>query len=122
MESLRFVVDVGVGKKVELYLRGKGYALKSIREIDYKMKDSDILKIAHTEKAIIMTMDKDFGELVHHSGMEHSGVLLLSLEDADGKEKVRILEEIISKHKEDLKNNFCVYQNSIFRVKSKYGN
>jgi hypothetical protein len=34
--------------------------------------------LAALEKRIVITMDKDFGELVYHSGMDHSGILLLS--------------------------------------------
>jgi predicted nuclease of predicted toxin-antitoxin system len=46
------------------------------------MPDAEILKLAEKEKAIIITMDKDFGELVFKSHEPHKGVLLLTLEDA----------------------------------------
>ncbi len=46
------------------------------------MPDAEILKLADREKAIIITTDKDFGELVFKSHEPHKGVLLLRLEDA----------------------------------------
>ena len=33
--ELKFLVDVGVGKKVEEYLLGKGYDTKSVRSLDH---------------------------------------------------------------------------------------
>ena len=46
------------------------------------MPDAEILKLAEKGKAIIITMDKDFGALVFKSHEPHKGVLLLTLEDA----------------------------------------
>jgi predicted nuclease of predicted toxin-antitoxin system len=63
-----------------------------VRDIDARMEDEEIIRTAVTENRMVITMDKDFGELVYHSSMEHSGVLLLRLEDATGTEK--LLKEI----------------------------
>lgn len=115
--GIKFLIDVGVGKKVENLLHEFYYDIKSVREIDYRMKDKDILNIANKEERMIITMDKDFGELIFNTGLSHFGVLLLRLDDADGEEKVRIMKEILENHVNDLKNNFCVYQNSRFRIK-----
>lgn len=115
--ELKFLVDVGVGKKVESYLFENGYDFKSVREIEHRMKDSEILKIANDEKRIVITMDKDFGELIFNSGLTHYGVLLLRLDDSNGEEKVETIKEIITKYESSLSNNFCVYQNSRLRIK-----
>ena len=48
------------------------------------MEDEKIIRTAFLENRMVITMDKDFGELVYHSSMKHSGVLLLRLEDATG--------------------------------------
>ena len=81
------------------------------------MRDVEILKIAMEDKRTVITMDKDFGELIFNSGKKHFGVLLLRLDDANGEEKVYVVKEIIENYEKDLKNNFCVYQNSKLRVK-----
>jgi predicted nuclease of predicted toxin-antitoxin system len=81
------------------------------------MKDSEILKIANEERRIVITMDKDFGELIFNSGLSHHGVLLLRLDDANGEEKVEVINEILTKYESNIKNNFCVYQNSRLRIK-----
>ena len=115
--ELKFLVDVGVGKKVEEYLLEKSYDAKAVRTLDQRMSDQDIIRLAVLENRIVITMDKDFGELVYHSRMDHSGILLLRLEDATGPEKQQVIEEILTKHADNIKNNFCVYQNKKFRFR-----
>jgi len=115
--ELKFLVDVGVGKKVEEYLLEKRYDTKSVRSLDQKMPDQEIIRLAALEKRIVITMDKDFGELVYHSGMDHCGILLLRLEDATGSEKQQVIAKILAKYADNMKNNFCVYQNEKFRFR-----
>ena len=115
--ELKFLVDVGVGKKVEEYLLGKSYDTKAVRSLDHRMPDHEIIRLAALEKRIIITMDKDFGELVYHSGMDHCGILLLRLEDATGSEKQQVIAKILAKYADNMKNNFCVYQNEKFRFR-----
>ena len=115
--ELKFLVDVGVGKKVEAYLLEKRYDTKAVRSLDQRMPDQEIIRLAALEKRIVITMDKDFGELVYHSGMDHCGILLLRLEDATGSEKRQVIDEILTKHADNIKNNFCVYQNKKFRFR-----
>ncbi len=94
--KLKFFVDVGVGKNIEEYLRDQGYDTKAVREMDPRMKDEEIIRTAFYENRMIITMDKDFGELVHHSSMNHSGILLLRLEDATGDEKLKFMDYIMN--------------------------
>ena len=115
--ELKFLVDVGVGAKVEEHLLDNNYDLKTVRSIDQRMPDQEIIRLAALEKRIIVTMDKDFGELVYHSGMNHCGILLLRLEDATGLEKQQVIAQILSKYAENLKNHFCVYQSKKFRFR-----
>ena len=115
--ELKFLVDVGVSKQVEEYLREQGYDTKTVRAIDSRMFDSEIIRLATSEGRMVITMDKDFGELVYRSSMEHSGVLLLRLEDATGTEKLQVVKHIMKNYSDRIKNCFCVFQNDRFRIK-----
>jgi len=115
--KLKFLVDVGVGRKVEEYLLEKRYDTKTVRSLDQKMPDQEIIRLAALEKRIVITMDKDFGELVYHAGMDHCGILLLRLDDATGPEKRQVIAKILAKYADNIKNNFCVYQNRKFRFR-----
>ena len=113
----KFLVDMGVGKKVEEWLSLNNYDIKTIRDIDPRMKDIDVLKLAVNQKRMVITMDKDFGELVFNSGLDHFGVLLLRLEDANSDTKVKTIQEILEKYEDKLQNNFCVYQNEKLKIR-----
>lgn len=115
---MKFLVDVGVSKKVEKWLKEKGYDVKAVRDINPKAKDSEILHIAVREGRIVITMDKDFGELVYNSGEKHSGVLLLRLEDANGEQKVEIIKKILREYADKIETKFCVFQDGRLRIKN----
>jgi predicted nuclease of predicted toxin-antitoxin system len=114
---MKFLLDVGVGNKVWHYLTNQGYDVKLITSINPNMPDSDILHIAENEERMVITMDKDFGDLVYHSGKAHKGVLLLRLEDATGDEKVLVMQFIIDNFKEQIEGKFCVFKNGRLRIR-----
>lgn len=115
--ALKFLVDVGVGKAVEDWLRAERYEVMAVRDLDPRMSDSDILPLAVRERCLVVTMDKDFGELVYHCGQPHAGVLLLRLEDAPSDEKVAVVKKIIADHADELQGHFPVYQNHRLRIR-----
>ncbi len=92
---VKFLVDVGVGKKVEIFLKEAGYDVLPIREVNTRAQDIEILRLAVEEKRLIVTMDKDFGELVFNSGQPHAGVLILRLENATGEQKQKSLKKLL---------------------------
>lgn len=117
-KRLRLLVDVGVSKKVEEWLLNHGYDIKGVRDLDARMSDKEILKIAVSEGRMVVTMDKDFGELVYNSGLPHAGVLLLRLDAESSSEKVMIVENIMRKYSDKLFNKFCVYKDGKLRIRT----
>jgi predicted nuclease of predicted toxin-antitoxin system len=115
--ELKFLIDVGVGKGIEGYFREEGYDTKAVRDIDSRMEDEKIIQTAVTENRMVVTMDKDFGELVYQGSMKHCGVLLLRLENANGIEKLRVVKHIMKNYSSQIKDCFCVYQNDRFRIR-----
>jgi predicted nuclease of predicted toxin-antitoxin system len=114
---VKFLVDVGVSKAVEEWLRSEGYDVVAVRDIDPRMQDVDILEEAARQSRLVVTMDKDFGELVYNSGKAHAGVLLLRLADARSEEKVAVVRSILDRYSERLPGAFAVYQSGRLRVR-----
>lgn len=114
---MKFLVDVGVGKKVETILKEAGFDVLPMREVNTRAQDIEILRMAVEEKRLIVTIDKDFGELVFNSGRPHAGVLILRLENATGEQKAEIVKKIIDKFSDQIADNFCVYQDGRLRIK-----
>ena len=114
----KIVIDVGVGKIIEAWLSRQDFDVISVRKINHEMHDREILNLANKEQAIIITMDKDFGELVYKELSFHYGILLLRLEDAVAEEKLSVIQNIFPIHYSKIRNNFCVYQNGKFRIRN----
>jgi len=68
---MQFVVDESAGVAGVEYLRGAGHDVLAIAEIMPQADERDILTLA-SEKRILVTNDKDFGELVFRSGLARS--------------------------------------------------
>ena len=115
--STKIVIDVGVGNIIEEWLFNNGYHVLAIRNINPKMDDIDIIEYASNENAIIITMDKDFGELVYKNSSLHTGILLLRLDDALAEEKLSVIQNIFPDYLSQIQNNFCVYQNGKLRIR-----
>jgi predicted nuclease of predicted toxin-antitoxin system len=115
--ALKFLIDAGVGRQVERWLRENGYDVLAVRDLDPRMLDAAILKLAAEEKRLVITMDKDFGELVYRSQTGHAGVLLLRLGHAAGEQKVQVVCQIMDSYAEKLAGNFCVYQEGRLRIR-----
>lgn len=116
--SLKILVDVGVGKLVEESLSEQGYDVLAVRSLNPGMDDADILHRAVAQDRMVVTMDKDFGELVYNSGLSHAGVLILRLEDADGDEKSAVVSRILNQYGDALYGKFCVFQNNRLRIRN----
>ncbi len=114
---MKLLVDVGVGKTVEQWLQKQGHDVLAVRDLDPRLPDSAILNQAVLEQRLVITMDKDFGELVYRSGQPHAGVLLLRLEEADSQQKVSIVKKIFTRHALQLLDCFSVYQRGRLRIR-----
>lgn len=115
---LKFLIDVGVGRSVERWLAENGYDVRCVRDIDCRLPDPKILEIATVEERMVITMDKDFGELVHRDGHGHHGVLILRLDDAGSGEKRAAIASIFDRFSVlDMTGRFCVYQDGRLRIR-----
>jgi predicted nuclease of predicted toxin-antitoxin system len=114
---MRLLVDVGVGKLVERWLATQDFDVLAVRDLDPEMADAAILALAAAEQRLVLTMDKDFGELIVRSGKLHAGVLLLRLDDAGSEEKQRIVQQIFALHHDALAGNYCIYQKGRLRIR-----
>ncbi len=114
---MKLLVDVSAGLAIGEVLRTLGHDVVLVRDRDARMADVDILAWAAAESRAVVTMDKDFGALVYHSGQAHSGILLLRMEDARTAEKERVILEIFTRYGDQLPGRFAVYQNGHLRIR-----
>ena len=114
--AVKFIVDECIGISIVQWLRNKKYDVVSVIECMAGVPDEVVLAKAVQENRILITADKDFGDLVFHQAAEHCGIILIRLNDDVPKNKLLALEELFEKHLDYLVNNFVVVSDAGVRV------
>ena len=114
---MQFVVDESTGAAVADYLRSLGHDVLAVAEQMPQADDSDILDRAASEGRILITNDKDFGELVYSSGRVHRGVILLRLHDESSSNRVRMVKVILERYADRLADRFIVATEGGIRIR-----
>jgi predicted nuclease of predicted toxin-antitoxin system len=115
---MRFLVDECAGPAVARWLEGQGHEVFSVFDSDRGANDVAILDRAVAENWIVITADKDFGELVYREQLPHCGVVLLRLTDGRAAAKLSALGKLLKVHSERLINSFTVVTEATVRINS----
>lgn len=79
---MRFLLDESADLPLADYLTTRGHDVTSVvRDHPRSIADTEVLAIARRERRVLITNDKDFGELVFRRRLMHSGVILFRLEE-----------------------------------------
>jgi len=114
---MRFLVDECTGTSVVACLRRAGHDTVAVADVMPKADDKDILDYAVTEGRVVVTNDKDFGEMVFRSKRLHQGVVLLRLRDERAENRERVMEAVLTQIGERLLNHFVVATETGIRVR-----
>jgi predicted nuclease of predicted toxin-antitoxin system len=76
---VNFVANEGVDRPVVERLRQDGHDVVYVAELSPSITDTEVLQQANDRRSVLLTADKDFGELVFRQGLVHSGAILLRL-------------------------------------------
>jgi predicted nuclease of predicted toxin-antitoxin system len=114
---LRLLVDTSLGLSLEDCVRNSGHDAAFVRDIDPRLPDSAILGLAVRDQRMVVTMDKDSGELVYRAGRGHHGVLLLRMQDQSAAASAPIVARLLEDYCEMLENHFAVYQGGRLRIR-----
>ncbi|MHB1038340.1 MAG: DUF5615 family PIN-like protein [Pirellulales bacterium] len=93
---MRWLVNENVSGTVVRALRNRGHDVLSVKESLRGAGDPAILARAQAENRVLLTHDKDFGELAFRVGLPAtSGVVLLRLGSADPESDNRRVLEVL---------------------------
>ena len=78
---MKFLADENIPRSAVRALRQEGFAVAWVSEDSAGSTDTDVLARCASEKLTLLTLDKDFGELVFHRGLPaECGVILFRVE------------------------------------------
>jgi predicted nuclease of predicted toxin-antitoxin system len=89
-------------------LRGDGHDVLYVKEAAAGSDDEIVLRMAAGEQRILLTEDKDFGELVVRLKLPAYGIVLLRMNTVDSHAKLVRLREVLSQEGSRLPGHFVV--------------
>jgi predicted nuclease of predicted toxin-antitoxin system len=116
---MRFLVDECTGPAVAQWLRLQNHDVVSVFDEIRGADDRAVIQKAFEQNRILITNDKDFGELVFREKKPHKGVILLRLEDERAANKIAVLQRLLEKYEKSLPRNFIVVTETNVRITGK---
>lgn len=114
---MKLFADEGIELQVVEQLRRDGHDVLYVAEMSPSISDSEALSLANTHHAVLLTADKDFGELVFRLGQIHSGVILLRLAGAPLDEKAIAVSNLLNTHPQQVVGSFTVISRGLVRIR-----
>ena len=114
---MRILADENFPRPAVEALRKAGWDVVSIAEECPGVSDEDVAALCADQQRILLTFDKDFGELVFRRGLPvGSGVVLFRI-TPDSPEQAADLTLALVESQPDLRGSFCVVTQDRIRVR-----
>jgi predicted nuclease of predicted toxin-antitoxin system len=96
-----------------------GFDVKSVKEEGWDGKDdAELLQIAHAKDRVILTLDKDFGNLLRFPLQTHCGVVLLQMRLQHPSIVNNRLQQVLpSLAAQDLRNTLVIVRELTVRIR-----
>ena len=97
---MRFLIDRCAGKRLADWLREQGHGVSESRERGPDPGDRTLLEGAASERRILVTMDKDFGQIVFVDRVSHCG--LVRLPGVPATKRIALVQKLLQDHAQEL--------------------
>lgn len=116
MKEIKFLADVNVEKPLVDYLLKQGYDMKWVPDYNCEMPDEDLLQLANQEKRILITNDKDFGDLIFLQKKVSAGTILFRVKGQKSQEKIKLMKKLLMGYRDKLLNHYVVITKAKIRI------
>jgi predicted nuclease of predicted toxin-antitoxin system len=115
---MKFLLDQSTDARLIPHLRALGHdATRIAADYPAGLPDEEVLAIAHREGRVLITDDRDFGELIFRLKQPHAGVIYLRLgEYAELSTKIERVDHVLSQYSDQL-DQFLVVTPGNVRVR-----
>jgi hypothetical protein len=113
---MNFVADESCAGPVVRALREAGHDVVAIAEVAKGATDEEVLNRALNEKRLLITEDRDFGELVYAHGLPSTGVILVRFPSRARRAKPPTVVGAVAKLGARLQDAFTVIEPGRVRV------
>lgn len=113
MTNMRFLIDENLGARFADILGRHGYNILFAGNAMRGAPDENILSFAEKENLIILTDDKDFGELIFRLNKSTKGIILFRASTTNPKKLFEMAEGVLEK----AKGKFIVVKEGQVRIR-----
>lgn len=93
---MKFLLDESAEFRIAAFLRRRGHDVTAIaHEYPHGLADERVPAIAQAEGRILITNDRDFGELIVQRRLPHAGVIFFRLRTQDPQAKLNRLADVL---------------------------
>jgi len=114
---MKLLADESVDGPVVERLRQEGHEVIYVAEFSPSIADEEVLQQANAHAALLVTADKDFGELVFRQGRVHAGVVLLRLAGLAPMAKAETVAAVLRDRAAELHKSFSVISRRAVRIR-----
>jgi predicted nuclease of predicted toxin-antitoxin system len=114
---VRLLADEGVDAAIVARLRSDGHDVTYVAELAPGITDDGVLALANSEERLLLTVDKDFGELVFRLRRANPGVLLIRLAGLVSSQKADAVSEALREHGQEMAGAFTVVSVRLVRIR-----
>ena len=115
------LADESVDRPIVERLRQDGHDTTYVAELAPGISDDDVLREANNRTALLLTEDKDFGELVYRLGRVHTGIVLIRMAGLPAAAKADTVAQVFQDHAAELPGAFTVISPGAVRIRSSPG-
>ncbi|NVN86437.1 MAG: DUF5615 family PIN-like protein [Rhodopseudomonas sp.] len=114
---MRWLGDECVSASLVMALRADGHDVLYIAEMAAGLSDAEVIGLALHERRLLLTEDKDFGDLVVRQGRSVPGVVLIRIDSAKPSLKATRLAAAIAHFGEGLFGRYLVIEEGRLRAR-----
>lgn len=113
---MRFLADESCDFAVVRALRKAGHDVMAVAELSPGISDGEVAMRALEERRILLTEDKDFGQMIHTKSQASVGVVFLRFPSRLRLPMAEMIVRLVKEHGERLHNRFVVVTPSRVRI------
>lgn len=113
---MRLLADESCDFAVVRALRAAGHDVLAVAEVALGASDDAVIELAREKKRVLLTEDKDFGQLVFAAAKSASGVILIRFPATARSDLPTMVLDLVNSEQDRLFGSFAVLQPARIRI------
>lgn len=114
---MRFLADECCDAGMVAALRAVGHDVRYVAETDRGADDQTVMALAAKENRIVLTEDKDFGELAVRRQWPTAGLIMIRMDPVQRERKALRVRALIERFGDRLAGHYAVVEDDRFRLR-----